>query len=424
MKKEKWLLKEIDNWCENEIVNQETANRLKVMYEPKKNINLMLVLFSIIGSALIGMGIVMLSANNWWYALPIAIRAFIGFLPLVISQAVVFFVYKCKMESQAFRESAALLNMAGVFSSIAIVGQIFHIPGDFTNYLLICGILFLPSMLVMEAISPLIVYYWTTINGALFFANNPAIDATLSIVLFAIGGVYALRKCRDKGGRSTYLSFATAISALALILVFMLKYAGGDMSFILFGYVLLLLSASKQLPSCGEVFAGIGKICYIILMLVLSYRESWYYGSGFDSNVFLTFTILVISSGLGMFIINTIKKDNCVFSAAVIVSLLVRGIWFVLDLSNEAAGLVFMIIYNVILFAISVMFIFDGIRKFDMYSANIGMITLCVLIVQRFFDSGLQLFVRGIVFLAVGVGFLLFNLYLVKTKKRIKEDAV
>ncbi len=424
MKKEKWLLKEIDNWCENEIVNQETADRLKVMYEPKKNINLMLVLFSIIGSALIGMGIVMLSANNWWYAMPIAVRAFIGFLPLLISLAIIFFVYTSKMESQAFRESAALLNMAGVFSSIAIVGQIFHIPGDFTNYLLVCGILFLPSMLVMDAISPLIVYYWTTINGALFFADNPAIDATLSIVLFAIGGVYALRKSGNKGGRSTYLSLITAISALALILVFMIKYAGGDMSFILFGYALLLLSASKQLQNCGDVFAGIGKICYIILMFVLSYQGMWCYRSGFDDNVFLTVTILLISSGLGMFISNAIKKDYCVFSAVVIVSLLVRGIWFILELSSNVAALAFMIIYNVILFAISVMFIFDGVRKFDMYSANIGMITLCVLIVQRFFDSDLQLFVRGLVFLAVGVGFLLFNLYLVKTKKRIKEDAV
>ena len=136
MKKEKWLLKEIESWQESQIISEETANTLRTMYQPEKSIGLLIVLFSIIGSLLIGMGMVLVSANNWWYSLPIGIRAFIGFLPLLISQGVVFFTYKFKMNSTAFRESSALLNMAGVFASIALVGQIFHIPGDFTNYLL------------------------------------------------------------------------------------------------------------------------------------------------------------------------------------------------------------------------------------------------------------------------------------------------
>ena len=50
MKKEKWLLKEIESWQTSEIVNEETANKLKSMYQPKKSIGLLIVLFSIIGS--------------------------------------------------------------------------------------------------------------------------------------------------------------------------------------------------------------------------------------------------------------------------------------------------------------------------------------------------------------------------------------
>ena len=119
MKKEKWLLKEIDTWQEKEIITGETADTLRSMYQPKKSINVLIVLFSIIGSLLIGMGIVLVSANNWWYALPIGVRAFIGFMPLVISQLIVFYVYKNKMESTAFRESSALLNVAGVSISLA-----------------------------------------------------------------------------------------------------------------------------------------------------------------------------------------------------------------------------------------------------------------------------------------------------------------
>ena len=44
---------------------------------PKKSISFLIVLFSIIGSLLIGMGIVLVSANNWWYSLPIFVKTFI-----------------------------------------------------------------------------------------------------------------------------------------------------------------------------------------------------------------------------------------------------------------------------------------------------------------------------------------------------------
>ena len=77
-----------------------------------------------------------------------------------------------------------------------------------------------------------------------------------------------------------------------------------------------------------------------------------------------------------------------------------------------------------ILFVLSIFCIFDGARKIDLYNANVGMVTLCTLIVLRFFDSELPLSARGVVFLILGAGFLLFNLYLVKTKKKIKEETI
>ena len=94
MKKEKWLLNEIDRWQSEEIINEETADTLRGMYIRKKSVNVLMILFSVIGSVLIGMGIVLVSANNWWYSLPVSVRTFIGFLPLLVSQGLVFYVFK------------------------------------------------------------------------------------------------------------------------------------------------------------------------------------------------------------------------------------------------------------------------------------------------------------------------------------------
>lgn len=421
MKKEKWLLKEIENWQERQIVSEETANTLKAMYQPKKNIGLLIVLFSIIGSLLIGMGIVLVSANNWWHALPLSVKTFIGFLPLFISQLVVLYVYTHKMNSIAFRESAALLNMAGVFASIALVGQIFHLPGDFTNYLLVCGILFLPTMLVMDAISPLIIYYWSAINGGIYFSDELGI--VISIMMFAIGALYALKKCRNKGGKSTYLSLITIISAFALILVSALK-CDCDLSIILYGFALLLLSSSSMLKGCEDVFSVVGKLCFLILTFVVTYQGLWGYNAEFDSIVFLIMTILVILSAIAFFIKNIIAKKYCLFSIATVALLILRGVWCIFGLTETPFDVILMIVCNLILFVLSIWFIFDGARKIDLYNANVGMVTLCTLIVLRFFDSELPLSARGVVFLILGAGFLLFNLYLVKTKKKIKEETI
>ena len=418
MKKETWLLKEIESWQEKEIVNEETANKLKEMYQPGKNISLLIILFSIIGSLLIGMGIVLVSANNWWYSLPIGVKTFIGFLPLLISQAIVLWVYKCKMESVAFRESAALLNVAGVFASIALVGQIFNLPGDFTNYLLVCGVLFLPTMLILNAISPLIIYFWSAINGGALFSDE--FGVVISVAMFAIGAIFALIKCRTKCGKSTYLSILTALSGGALILVSAMR-CDCEISIILYGYSLLLLSASLILKCCEDIFGIVGKISFLITTFVLTYKWFWDYTAEFESIAFSLMTILITLFATVLFIKNIVAKKYCPFSVIAFLLTVVRGIWCVFGLTESPFNLIFAILCNVLLFVLSILYIFEGARKIDFYNANIGMVTLCTLILLRFFDSDLPLSVRGLVFIILGAGFLLFNLYLVKSKKKTKE---
>lgn len=417
MKKEKWLLKEIDTWQEKEIVTGETADTLRSMYQPKKSINVLIVLFSIIGSLLIGMGIVLVSANNWWYALPIGVRAFIGFMPLVISQLIVFYVYRYKMESTAFRESSALLNVAGVFASIALVGQIFHIPGDFTNYLLTCGLLFLPVMLVMNAVSPVIIYYWTAINGGVYLHEEYGV--IISAVMLFVGAVFALKKCKEKSGKSTYLSIITVASALTLVNMASLRYditcQYGDLVF-----ALILLSFADKIKGSEAVFTLVGKLTFLVMAFIGSFRDSWMYMD--DCNV--PFAIVLLVCSIAVFVRNILAKKYSMFNMASFVIILLLGICTIFGISDYVIDIIFMIITNLILFAVSVVCIVKGAKNIDLYEANVGMVTLCVLVVMRFFDSALPLSTRGIIFLLLGAGFMVFNLYLVKSKKKIKEETL
>ncbi|MCL2164762.1 MAG: hypothetical protein FWH55_10325 [Oscillospiraceae bacterium] len=53
MKKEKRLLGEIDSWLETALIDEDTVTALKGLYFQKKNVNYLLVLFSIIGALIL-----------------------------------------------------------------------------------------------------------------------------------------------------------------------------------------------------------------------------------------------------------------------------------------------------------------------------------------------------------------------------------
>jgi hypothetical protein len=58
-----------------------------------------------------------------------------------------------------------------------------------------------------------------------------------------------------------------------------------------------------------------------------------------------------------------------------------------------------------------------GVRDRRLSVVNGGMLVLAALIICRFFDSDLGFVVKGLAFIAVGVGFLVTNLLLVKRTK-------
>lgn len=421
MKKEKWLIGEIDRWRELELITDETATTLKGMYTPKKGVGFLTVLLSVVGCLLIGMGIVLLSANNWWYQLPVAARTVIGFMPLVISQGVVVYVLKKKQSSIAFCEGAALINMACVFTVVALVGQIFHLPSDFTNYLLKCGILSAPVMLMLDAVSPLIIFYWTAINGGIFY--NEEIGTVIATIMFIVGAVYALKKCRRRGGVATYLSFITAFSGFLLILLSG-SNNGCDISVALSAYILILLTAASCFSGCEGVFEVLGRLGFLIMTSVFTYSWVWNFRNDFESKVFLLLTAVLVLLGLALVVLNIKRKRYDLFAMAALLALILRVVWFGVRLEETPLVPIFAILFNIVLLVVSVWYLVMGAKKVNLYDANTGMIMLCTLIVMRFFDSELPIYARGIAFLTIGAGFLLFNLYLTKSKKRIKGDSV
>lgn len=420
MKKEKWMLGEIDAWEKEELISSDVAETLKSRYVPKKNMGLLTVLFSIIGTVFIGLGIILIGANNWWYALPTAVRTVIAFLPLLLSQALIIYTHLKKRESTAFREGAAILNSAGIFSTVALIHQIFHIPVDLSDYLLICGILTFPSMVLINAVSPLIVCYWAALNGGFCLEGNNAPLITLFLFIPCI--VYSVTKFKEENAKSLYLAILTAISVFIYILTATI-FERDNFSLILLSFMTLLSSLSFLYEKTGRLYKALSMGGTIITMFTLSTIWLWEDSDAFLGALIPVLTAVIMLSALFAEGVKIKKEKTPSLAFIPFTVFIVRGIWLLFGLDKGIAPTVFMIIMNLLLLALSVYFITIGVKRVSLIYSNVGMISFCYLVLIRFLDVDLPLLARGFIFLFLGIGFLLFNLYLTKAKKAKEAEA-
>ena len=418
MKKEKWLLKEIDKWGEESLISADTVRILKERYSSGKSANTLIVLFSIIGSILIGAGIILLAAKNWYY-FPKSLKVIIAYLPLLVSQALSVYVVKVKYSSLAWRESVSILLSASVFTVVALVGQIFHFYGDFGAYVLACGLLVLPAIYILNAAAPLVVYYWTIINWAAL--DHSVQNAPILLGLFAAGALFVFLNRNSDSARLLYMTWITVIEGFAVSLL-MGIILNSSLLLIALCYFTLLLSVEKLPESLLVPFKIAGTSGALITLAILTYESMWnYFSDAVRAGGMLLAGIMLIAALY--FSIMTFRADRLktLFAIALIFMCLARLSWSIFGLDTGPYDIILTFISNIVLFSIGVGFILHGVKNISLLTTNIGMTAICALIIMRFLDSGMDFLWRGIIFVVLGLAFLMANLKILNKKKTRSE---
>src|SRR6185369_15508307 len=106
----RWLLAELPELVTSGVLSRETADALRQHYSsqpPGEPRRIGFILSAILGSLLIGAGVILLVAHNWDF-LSRPVRCAIAFTPLVLSQALAIFVLLRRNGSAPWSESAAI----------------------------------------------------------------------------------------------------------------------------------------------------------------------------------------------------------------------------------------------------------------------------------------------------------------------------
>jgi uncharacterized membrane protein len=389
---------------------------------------LMVVFFGILGAVLIGGGIILLLAHNW-EQLTRPMRAVISFLPLLTGLGLAGWVLMGKSDSTAWCEGVGAFWVLSIGTAIALVAQTYNLGGDFGDFMLGWVLLGLPIIYLLGS-SVAAALYWAGVTAWGLHARwTSGIELWFwPLLALAVPHLWRLARGDRYHPRVSWLVWVLAIGVSI--------GTGASLTDRLADYWILVYAslftvmwlAGRQWFDEGTgvrrmPLQSVGAIGMMGLALMLTYpwpwreltwRTQWW---EHDTPWFwprLAVVALWPVSAMCLWGAALRRKDIAGAVAGLMPVLAVLG--FVLGDSAERR-FAMPLVFDAFLLAVGVALIVAGVRERRLGVTNGGMLVFSALIICRFFDSDLELAAKGLAFIAVGAGFLVTNLWLVKRTK-------
>ena len=265
------------------LLDPQQAERIRAKYAvpDERSGTRMLLLLAILGSLLVGLGIILIVAHNW-DDLPRSARTALAFLPVLLGQGLLAFAVLRRPEVMAWREGSALLLACGLCASVALISQIYPIHGELEGYLLLCCALILPLLYIpgsiIVALGYLALVLW---HGVLLRTEHFGAERyPWSMLLLLLAAVpFYLQQARRMGGSIGFwwLSLFMAITSGVASQLF---YTDWSML-----HVLVMLAIASAYTLVPWLFPErtlrtwpwvlVGGLTVLILFFAFSFRPLW-----------------------------------------------------------------------------------------------------------------------------------------------------
>jgi len=429
----RWLYAQLPELVSKGILTDAAADGLRAHYgdagEPSGR-RVALLICSILGSLLIGSGIILLLAHNW-EALSRPMRTVIAVAPLVAAQALAIWGEATGRRGVAWREGVGLFLCLAVAASIALVGQTYHIPGNLGSFLLTWSILLLPVIYLLHATAPCLVFL-ACITWWAGYAQNTGHHAVAFWPLFACAVPHVWLSARRGlySPRSSLLGWAVSLCLCAATGITLEKVLPGLWIVIysaLFGILYLAGGYWFSTAPGGwqKPYHLVGSGGIAVLALIFTYKWPWedvgwrffrytyrYHAEAAWFDYLAAVALPVIAIALMVTAVRRRQAGRLLYGMMPLMSM--GGfIWCAVG-RTEALP---MILFNAYLFVLGIGTIAQGIRSSRLAVVNGGMVVLTGLIVARFFDGGIGTIARAVAFIVIGAGFLTTNLVLGRKTK-------
>jgi uncharacterized membrane protein len=433
-----WLYNELPELINKGIISPEISDNIKSHYGKEENNNwkqVILTIFGVLGAVFIGLGLILLIGNNW-DELSRQSRTVISLAPMIIAQSIAGFTIWKKYESPAWLEGSAIFLMAAIGSSIALIGQTYHLSGDLESFLFTWMLLSIPIVYIMK-VSLVAFFYLIGITSWVGYAGFSGGNASLFWPLLAllIPEFWSALKENAYSNRSIFLSWALAI-CLCIGLGFTLERTNPGQWLIIFSsffaslYLVGNLWFSQTSSFWQKPFQTIGACGLLALSFALTYYDLWKdissksnnedynsYGQHLISVDLISVIFPLIAISLIIYFARKGKTYNVLFSSLSVLTIIS---YFLSGTESQYIQLN-TVLFNIFIFSLGLITMVGGINRRHMGAVNGGMLIIAFLIFLRFFDMEIEFVVRGIIFILIGLAFFVTNFLMVREPKAGKE---
>lgn len=416
----RWLYNELPTWESQGLVSVATAQKLRAYYGEPPRISPFTV-FGILGTLLVGLGIILLLAHNW-EDLTRPVRTVLSLAPLVAAQGLALWIHQKRSGSSAWRESGAVALICAIGASIALIGQTYHLDSRPADFLLTWILLSfpLPYLLRSSAAAVLYIVGITTWIGFTDLYRAAGMGYWLLALLI---GPYLWRTCRadPDSPRANLLGLVSGVSlGIAVGLIMEHRYSGSWMvvySSLFAVYYLINQSPFREklrLPLHPFGIIGLGGLA--VLTMLFTYEWPWQHllhpwrleyttwNARTIHDVLLM--ILLPAASVGLLIPGWMRRRNQAWEWGLLPVAVILGIVGTMRTDTPTAASLLM---NSYCFALGAATLARGFQFRRLGLVNGGFVFLAVWIGCRFFDYDLSFVVRGVAFIMIGLAFLVIN---------------
>ncbi|RFC43559.1 MAG: putative membrane protein [Verrucomicrobia bacterium] len=424
----RWLLERLVEWQREGLISDSSAKVLRERYAPDASgrdvpNGIASMVLGVLGALLIGSGLIAIIGYNWdEFSRPV--RLLFAFAPLLLAQAYCASLLIRRNPVAGWkREAAAILQTAGAGACIILVSQIYHLSGKWTDFLLCWLLVSLP--LAWTHRSKAVAFFCLTATsvwsvGRVGEAEEWYSGPLLYPLLF-LGIPQLWESLRSPLTVSLFLRWAIASSAMfgfGSAIAELLKNEGSDIrggvlylswTFLAAGFCLIPLRKEEvNVPIVFKPQVALGGLWILVFGLAASVRTN---GSFMVQGVREAFSMIaarvlfIMVGGLALVAYRQKRWGILILTSVVLLPVVAYG---VTPENARVAGDLLPIISTVYLGLVGLgLILLDFAGK--PAAPRIGAALISILILIRMADSKLSLLTKGLVFIAVGVAFLVFN---------------
>ncbi|RYF89014.1 MAG: DUF2157 domain-containing protein [Chitinophagaceae bacterium] len=407
------------------VLSEAAAAAVKEYYETKERqqpqrINLV---FAIIGATLVGLGIILMLAHNW-DSLPHTLKVAFSFLPLLLGQLLCGYTLLKKASNISWRESCATFLFFAVGASIALVAQVYHIPGDLASLLLSWMLLCLPVIYLMDSsITSLLYLVGITafaINDGYGYRADDSYKYWWMLLLVMPHYAWLIRK--KTGSNFTIFHHWFVLASLTICLG---TLASNEAILMPVAYMALFAvfyiagtttSINKQ-RLLANPFLMLGSLGTMVLLLMFSFKGVWQQFNFVQDDIatpeiLVTIMIFLVACWL---LLRHLRKRQVNGINPMAFGFIVFAIVYFIGFHSSITGVALM---NLLVLAAAIFTIYRGEQRNHLGILNYGLLIIALLVICRFFDTDLSFVIRGLLFVAVGAGFFIANNRLAKKRRK------